>query len=281
MNQGQEYPNWLELPPELTSSILNRLGVMEILESAQKVCRSWRRICKEPLTWSKIDMRNVGHMGGSSHELEKICRHAVERSQGGLVEIEIWHFATHDLLNYIADSSSKLRSLKLAMCYLIENEGLIEVIAKLPLLEVLEVSYCSLSGEPLEPIVPSSCPNQMTLGNNCDDVALAIAESMPGLTRLQLFGNRLTNFGLNAILDRCPNLEYLDLRQCINVDIVGDMERRCYERIKVLRRPNDPVDDYPYGVSDVDEMSEEYYGNYSAASDYSDTGEDLVSRCFG
>lgn len=167
------------------------------------------------------------------------------------------------------------------MCYLIENEGLIEVIAKLPLLEVLEVSYCSLSGEPLEPIVPSSCPNQMTLGNNCDDVALAIAESMPGLTRLQLFGNRLTNFGLNAILDRCPNLEYLDLRQCINVDIVGDMERRCYERIKVLRRPNDPVDDYPYGVSDVDEMSEEYYDNYSAASDYSDTGEDLVSRCFG
>uniref|UniRef100_A0A0D2ZTQ1 F-box domain-containing protein n=1 Tax=Brassica oleracea var. oleracea TaxID=109376 RepID=A0A0D2ZTQ1_BRAOL len=254
MNQGEEYPNWLELPPEMTSSILNRLGVIEKLESAQKVCRSWRRICKEPLTWSKIDMRNVGHMGGSSHELEKICRHAVDRSQGG---------------------SSKLRNLKLAMCYLIENEGLIEVIAKLPLLEVLEVSYCSLSGEPLESIVPSSCPNQMTLGNNCDDVALAIAESMPGFTRLQLFGNRLTNFGLNAILDRCPNLEYLDVRQCINADIVGDMERRCYERIKVLRRPNDPVDDYPSGVSDVDEMSEEYYGNYSAASDYSDTGEDL------
>lgn len=174
-------------------------------------------------------MRNVGHMGGSSHELEKICRHAVDRSQGGLVEIEIWHFATHDLLNYIADSSSKLRSLKLAMCYLIENEGLIEVIAKLPLLEVLEVSYCSLSGEPLESIVPSSCPNQMTFGENCDDVALAIAETLPGLTRLQLFGNRLTNVGLNAILDRCPNLEYLDLRQCINVDIVGDMERRLRE----------------------------------------------------
>ncbi|KAF8110280.1 hypothetical protein N665_0085s0010 [Sinapis alba] len=258
MNEG-EYPNWVELPPELTSSILRRLGVMEILETAQKVCRRWRGICKDPLTWRRIDMRDLGGMGGgSSHELEKICRHAVDRSQGGLVEIEIWHFATHDLLNYIADRSSKLRSLKLAMCYLIASEGLTEVIAKLPLLEVLEVSYCSLSrGEPLEPIVPSSCANQNTL-ENCDDVALAIAGTMPGLTRLQLFGNRLTDAGLNAILDGCPNLEYLDLRQCINVNIVGDLERRCYERIKVLRRPNDPVDDYPFdadvGSSEVDDL---------------------------
>ncbi|KAJ4867958.1 F-box domain protein [Raphanus sativus] len=103
MNQV-EYPNWAELPPELTSSILRRLGVMVILETAQKVCRRWRRICKDPLTWRRIDMRDLGCMaGGSSHELEKICRHAVDRSQGGLVEIEIWHFATHDLLNYIAD----------------------------------------------------------------------------------------------------------------------------------------------------------------------------------
>ncbi|CAH8354429.1 unnamed protein product [Eruca vesicaria subsp. sativa] len=272
MNQG-EYPNWLELPRELTSTILNRLGVMEILENAQKVCRSWRRICKDPLTWRKIDMRNVGHMGGSSHVLEKLCRHVVDCSQGGLVEIEIWQFATYDLLHYIADSSSKLRSLKLAMCYQIESEGLTEVIMKLPLLEVLEFSYCSLSGARLEHIVQDSCFN-LKLGENCDDVALAIAETMPGLTRLQLFGNRLTNLGLNAILDKCPNLEYLDLRQCINVNLVGDLEKRCSERIKVLKRPNynDSVHDYSYGVSDDDEMSVDglYYDNLSAASDDSD-----------
>lgn len=158
-----------------------------------------------------------------------------------------------------------MRSLKLAMCYLIATEGLIEVIAKLPLLEVLEVSYCSLSGEPLEPIVPASCANLNTL-ENPDDVALAIAGTLPGLTHLQLFGNRLTDAGLNAILDGCPNLEYLDLRQCINVNIVGDLERRCYERINVLRRPNDPVDDYTLevddlydGVSDVDETSDDEF----------------------
>ncbi|KAG2320173.1 hypothetical protein Bca52824_013386 [Brassica carinata] len=293
MNKGEEYPNWLALPPELTSSILRRLGVMEILETVQKVCRQWRRICKDPLTWRRIDMRDLGGVGGgSSHELEKICRHAVDRSQGGLVEIEIWHFATHDLLNYIADRSSKLRSLKLTYCYQIASEGLREILAKLPLLEVLETSYCALSVESLK-VIGKSCPNLKSFGKTCegyrrprnesDDVALAIAETMPGLTRLQLFGNRLTDVGLNAILDGCPNLEYLDLRQCFNVSLVGDLEKRCSERIRVVRRPNDSTHDYPFDatVHDMDSSEDDYlyedeiapdefYENLSAASDDSD-----------
>ncbi|CAA0393528.1 putative F-box domain-containing protein [Arabidopsis thaliana] len=48
--------NWAELLPELTASILHRLGVVEILENAQKVCRPWRRVCKDPSMWRKIDM---------------------------------------------------------------------------------------------------------------------------------------------------------------------------------------------------------------------------------
>ncbi|CAH8354455.1 unnamed protein product [Eruca vesicaria subsp. sativa] len=297
MNQGDN-PNWAELPPELTSSILHRLGAIEILYSAQKVCRSWRRVCKDPSMWRKIEMRNHVHMILSFGDLVNMCRHAVDLSQGGLVEIEIWHIATYDLLKYMAHSCSKLRSLKLAMCYQIGSEGLTEVIVKLPLLEVLEVSYCSLSGESLK-VIGQSCQNLKSLGKNCegyksprnesDGVALAIAETMPGLTRLQLFGDRLTDVGLNAILDSCPNLEYLDLRQCFIVNLVGDLEKRCSERIKVLRRPNDSTHDYPFdatlndvdlskddysyggGVSDVDEMSEdEFYDDLSGASDHSD-----------
>ena len=45
-----------------------------------------------------------------------------------------------------------------------------------------------------------------------EDEALAIAETVPGLRHLQLFGNRMTNDGLKAILDGCPQLESLDLR---------------------------------------------------------------------
>ncbi|CAA7046999.1 unnamed protein product [Microthlaspi erraticum] len=253
------YINWAELPPELTSSILVRLGAIDILENAQRVCTSWRRVCKDPFMWRKIVMHERGYLTDRvKYELAIMCRHAVDRSQGGLLEIEIWHFATDSLLTYIADRSSNLRSLRLTMCNLLSDKGRALSVAKLPLLEELELSHCSLSEESLK-AVGQSCPNLKTLKLNMrgnrdsgivyDDDAFAISETMRGLVHLQLFGNYLTNAGLNAILDNCPNLEHLDLRQCFNLNLVGDLEKRCSERIKVVRRPNDSTHDYPFDAT--------------------------------
>ncbi|CDY21990.1 BnaC09g00960D [Brassica napus] len=107
-----ECRSWAELPSELTSSILSRLSSIDILENAQKVCTSWHRVCKDTAMWRKIDMRNFGDL---VLNLEMMCRHAVDRTQGGLVEIDIWHFGTDSLLSFIADRSSNLRSLRLAI----------------------------------------------------------------------------------------------------------------------------------------------------------------------
>ncbi|KAG2278861.1 hypothetical protein Bca52824_061416 [Brassica carinata] len=221
--------NWAELPYELTSSILRRLSSIDILENAQRVCTSWRHVCKDPEMWRKIDMRNLVDVGLN---LEIMCRHAVDRSQRGLVEINIWHFATDSLLNHIAERSSNLRSLRLIMCSRITNDGLAKALAKLPLLEELEFSYCPLSVESLR-----LSGRLMRFPYESDDDALAIAETMPKLSHLQLFANKLTDAGLNAILDNCPNLEHLDLRECRNVKFSGDLRKRCSERIKVLREP--------------------------------------------
>ncbi|CAN6861559.1 unnamed protein product [Brassica oleracea] len=272
-----ECRSWAELPSELTSSILSRLSSIDILENAQKVCTSWHRVCKDTAMWRKIDMRNFGDL---VLNLEMMCRHAVDRTQGGLVEIDIWHFGTDSLLSFIADRSSNLRSLRLAMCSPITTDGLTEAIAKLPLLEELEVSYCSLSGESLK-LVGQSLPNLKTLKLNrigllrpryeSDIDALAIAETMHGLRFLQLFGNILTNGGLNAILDNCPDLEHLDLRFCFNVYNVGDLvTRRCSEKIKVLRLPYDSTDDYPYAGNyyDIDSSDEDSPWPLMAANDY-------------
>ncbi|CAH8385832.1 unnamed protein product [Eruca vesicaria subsp. sativa] len=187
-----------------------------------------------------------------------MCRHAVDRSQGGLVEIDIWYFGTDSLLNYIADSSSNLRCLRLAMCFQITTDGLAEALVKLPLLEELEIIDGSLSAESLK-VVGQSCPNLKTLKlRNLrfirrfpiveDDVALAIAETMPRLIHLQLFRNKLTDDGLKAILDNCPSLEHLDLRKCRNIELSGDLKKRCSQKIKVFRPPYYKTRDYPYGV---------------------------------
>jgi hypothetical protein len=155
------------------------------------------------------------------------------------------------------------------------------VAAKLPLLEELAISYCQLSKFALED-VGRSCPLLKSLKFNSrelkygefDEEALAIAENMSELRCLQLYGNKLTNDGLQAILDGCPHLESLDLRRCFNVSFAGNLERRCAEQIKDLRLPHDSTDDYEFsaycsfddvsagGFLDIDHFSITYFKNF-------------------
>ncbi|CAA0409337.1 unnamed protein product [Arabidopsis thaliana] len=261
--KNEEPKNWADLPTDLMCLILLRLSVTEILENAQKVCRSWRYVCKDPSIWRKIDMRILSYNKPVLvNNPEAICRNAVDRSEGGLLEINIGDFGSDSLLTYIAERSSNLRSLRL-MCSEITDDGFVQAVVKLPMLEELEVSGISLSGESMK-LAGLSCPNLKTLmlnrlfylsSDDDDHDAIAIAESMPKLRHLQLCGNKLTKTGLNAILDGCPHLEHLDLRQCIN--LVGNLEKRCFEKIKDLRRHNDSTSaDYPFSF-------ETYYFHWS------------------
>jgi hypothetical protein len=67
--------------------------------------------------------------------------------------------------------------------------------------------------------------------------------TMHGLRSLQLFGHGLTNKGLETILNSCPNLECLDIRHCFNIEMDEALQLKC-ARIKTLRLPDDPTDDY-------------------------------------
>ncbi|PQQ07434.1 F-box protein SKIP19 [Prunus yedoensis var. nudiflora] len=292
--------NWVELPNDVTASILSRLGAIEILTSAQMVCVTWRNICKDPLTWRTIDMRvDLDDQRHIHYDLEKMCRHAVDRSSGNLIDINVDIFGTDELLKYITDSSMGIKRLRLAHCYDITNEGLSEVASKLPLLEDLEISYCSFSHEPLE-VVGASCPLLKSFKFNnrwyrwpreeSNDDALAIAGTMHELRHLQLLGNKLTTDGLRAILDRCPHLESLDLRRCFNLKLGGKSGRRCAERIKKLRLPDDPIDnselvdtdidygsndeDNPSAFPDVDSMFDYDEYEFSSGNDYEDNDMD-------
>ncbi|XP_020877173.1 putative F-box protein At4g05475 [Arabidopsis lyrata subsp. lyrata] len=174
-------------------------------------------------------------------------------------------------LHVIICRSSNLKSLGLSIYEPMTNKGVMNGIAKFPLLETLEVFHSSLKLD--LKAIGHVCPQLKTLKLNslccpgpahgnyaisqlgdmpplveCDDDALAIAESMPKLRHLQLMGNGLTNTGLNVILDRCPHLEHLDVRKCFNMNLVGNLEKRCLERIKELRRPGDSTADYPYNI---------------------------------
>ncbi|GLT97117.1 hypothetical protein SLE2022_147000 [Rubroshorea leprosula] len=212
MADESETRNWLELPRDVTVKIICRVGIIGVRDSVQKVCTLWRDICNDPSMWRSVDFHDVGHLWCDVRE--KMCMRAVDLSKGNLDYINIEDFGTDDILAYIAERSSRLRCLRLVSCSDISDEGLREAISKLSLLEELEISYCYFSPASLA-VVGSCCPhlksfkfnNQDYQGfnmcNHCEEAALAIAQTMRELHHLQLFGNKLSNFGLVAILDGC------------------------------------------------------------------------------
>ncbi|MCL7047506.1 hypothetical protein MKW94_011021 [Papaver nudicaule] len=259
---SEEVRNWLELPHDVLSHIFLKLG---------SVCPAWRKISKEPTLFRSIDMGSRWDLL-DEYLVEKITREAVDRSCGQLVEFSMDSSGSNELLAYIADKSAELRCFRLVNSHELRVDALINMAKKAVMLEELEICHCSFLGDKIDMLktVGNACPLIKSFRLNSqgcryphqksDDEALAIAENMPQLRRLHLFGNNLTNLGLKAILDSCLHLESLDLRQCFNIELKGDLLMSCRDRHIQLRFPNDSTDDYEFDAT-IDE------GSYDATTD--------------
>ena len=134
-----------------------------------------------------------------------------------------------------------------------------EMISKLPMLKELHL-ICSCNFKKAIEVAGRCCPQLKSLilintiftcpKMECNEDALAIAENMPGLHHLELYGpKRITKDGLLAITESCPHLESLDVQ--LSVANVGpEFVRRLSQRIKHLRLsyeyPNEYSDDLDY-----------------------------------
>ncbi|XP_051136510.1 putative F-box/LRR-repeat protein 23 [Andrographis paniculata] len=184
-------------------------------------------------------------------KLEMMCREVVDRSQGQLIDITIVCFGTNDLISYVSQRCSHLKCLKLGHCVLVSSKCLKVVAQNLKKLEELHLVIDEIPPEDIENI-GTSCPQLKSFTyfstniDIVDEYAMAVARSMPNLHHLCLFGHRMTNKGLEAILDSCPRLESLDIRRCFNIDLPDNLRNRCSKQIKHLMRPNDPIYDPPW-----------------------------------
>ncbi|PWA74434.1 RNI-like superfamily protein [Artemisia annua] len=262
--------NWLDLPGDLTGNILKRIGVIDILDNAQKVCTTWRKICKEPSMWKVIQMDIPSGSPYTRSQLRKICKNVVDRSQGQLVDIKIEDFGDDDLLKYIADRASHLTRLEIASCYGM-NGTWTEDLNKLSSLEELSLHKIGITKEAIE-TVGWCCPMLKILKVNQDpqkysdetdanNLSIAIGKNLHELRHLELIGNSMTNIGLEAILDGCHHLELLDLRKCFYIDVKTDLGKRCSQQIKYLKLPNDSLDGCPY-IYENDSDSDPYADLY-------------------
>uniref|UniRef100_A0A7N0RE84 F-box domain-containing protein n=1 Tax=Kalanchoe fedtschenkoi TaxID=63787 RepID=A0A7N0RE84_KALFE len=293
--ESEEFRNWLELPPEVTATILHKVGAFDILNHAQKVCTSWLHICKDPSMWRSIDIHDSNAYGDYWFDTEGMARHAVDRSCGQLLEINIEYFGTDEFIHYLALNASKLRRLRLVSCHYVTEDVLKDTAAKFPYLEELEVQSTPFSTAAVE-AVGRNCPRMKSLKSNAlgysplqaqhDDVAVVIAETMPQLCHLQLIGNKMTNDGLEVILNGCLCLESLDLRGSYVLDQEADnIIKICSERIKTVRFPNEPIgedefrgkgmehDQYSYGS--LDSYSFDYLDHFEVEEPFDFDDGDL------
>ncbi|XP_071687202.1 F-box protein SKIP19-like [Rutidosis leptorrhynchoides] len=252
--------NWLELPEDLTANILQRIGVFDILQNAEKVCTTWRKICKDPCMWRVISMDNQGELRDRALRRPlciKICKLVADRSQGQLVDLSIHDFGRYELLRDISDRSSQLKRLQLIRCRggMYTHWGVF--LRKFPLLEEISTEYTCLCDKDFED-VGRYCPLLKTFKLNAvfpiladkeddddaNELAIIIAKNLPNLSHLELIGNTMTNNGLQAILDGCTHLESLDIRHCFYLDLKKDeIGKRCLERIKHVKLPNDSLEE--------------------------------------
>ncbi|KAK1375544.1 putative F-box/LRR-repeat protein 23 [Heracleum sosnowskyi] len=262
--------NWLDLPDDVTTNILNRLSVIEILEYAQKVCTAWRRICKDPAMWRVIDMENLQDLV-TPRALEKMCMNAIDRSQGQLVDLNIELFPTNDLIEFLAqgERSSQLRRLQISHGYGSLHKYWSDFFKKVPLLEEIALTFTTISEETVA-IISQYCPMlksftynnhgwKYSIGmNSADDFVIAVAKGMSQLLHLQLTGNEMSNKGLQAILDGCPNLQSLDIRGCFSINLNESCGKLCKERIKNLRLPSDSMEGHKVAPTDSEDDYEDY-----------------------
>ncbi|KAL3634254.1 hypothetical protein CASFOL_021308 [Castilleja foliolosa] len=243
-------PPWIDLPRDVMLNILSRLGPVEILKNAQKVCTTWRSVCSEPSLWRVIEIESY------AIDLTSICRRAVELSQGELIDINIDLLCPSDLLLYISERSSRLKSLRLAVSGTMSNKCFTTAVSKFPELEVLHIFWYYFSFHVHMPFITAkeveaigvSCPKLKSFEFNIsrdkdehleidENYALSIAKNMPNLHHLCLDMKTVSRQGVKAIFNGCPNLESLILRDCLNV--YPDKQRRGKSSIVISRGSED------------------------------------------
>ncbi|GAU42387.1 hypothetical protein TSUD_123830 [Trifolium subterraneum] len=213
--------------------------------------------------------------------LVKMCQYAVDLSSGHLEKIDLYRFGTDDLLQYIADRASNLRSIQLDSCIRVSDEGLCEVAKKFPLLEEISISHGFQFKKCIE-VIGLSCPLLKSLKFNgsggyivSDDEALIIAKTMPGLRHLDIHGNRpLSDVGLIAILDGCPLLESLDIRGCSNLDFSGNLWKRLHNQIKDLKIKDEYSNNFKLEFAYSDSNGNTYWEIVERSSDEDEDEDD-------
>nr|CAB3482393.1 unnamed protein product [Digitaria exilis] len=240
--------DWSGLPIDVLLLVFRKLGAVEILMGSGLVCHSWLEAAMVPDLWRSVDMANDNVEKVDEDILCAMAKVAVDRSKGRLEVFLGKFFVTDEILKYIGDRSTSLKSLSLMSCHDVSNEGFTDLVTKSPLLEDLSLELCPrVGGRKVYEAAGKSCSKLKHFSLHRELFRFSFRypdryreargfRAMRELRSLSLVGSSISNKELEAILDRCPHLETLFLRDCYAIKVAAgsNLRAKC-ARIKTWR----------------------------------------------
>ncbi|KAJ1691467.1 hypothetical protein LUZ63_015622 [Rhynchospora breviuscula] len=275
--------DWAELHPDLLMVIFRKVGMRDVLLHASKVCSSWRSTARDdPILWRRIDtltgIQDFPDMSKLRGEERKAAEASYTRTVTEMTKIAadwggncveqllIGEYCEDDLLDYVAERARNLKSLSVIDRNIFRNiESMANALGRLNKLEELRIVRCKIPLGTIMKVIGLACPQLKRLkfifpnfsGKSITQegisTRLGIPNTMFQLQYLQLVFTRTTTDELMKILERCPNLEMLDLRSS-TVEVKNDDIRIRSSKIHTLILPDDML-------SQARDQYDDYYGD--------------------
>eukprot|EP00249_Psilotum_nudum_P022012 c28339_g1_i1 orf=1284-2198(+) len=278
MENFEEGHSWADMLPDALAKIFTRLGLEDLLTIIPRVCQSWRRVSQDSLCWQIIDLDEWAR-GRNADITERLIRTLVNRSCGRLREFSISGLRSDAILSFIAQSGELLQVLRIPYSG-VTDDCICQIASKLPCITSLDISGCSSLSEVAIQAFGEHCasithlkrtmyPQISSVVSSNDEEAFTIAQYMPQLKRLEMSYGLLSNAGLKAVLERCTELEFLDLRGCWHLDLEEAFIKECKRRFKVFYEP--VVKNDIYSTDDPDLDASDYCDDLELYSDMWDS----------
>ncbi|XP_047425199.1 S-phase kinase-associated protein 2 isoform X2 [Mugil cephalus] len=221
--------SWNHLPDELLLAIFFYLPLQDLLRISV-VSKRWHRLVFDECLWHSVDLEGLTHMGPA---LQQVLKTGVRRLRCPRAFVEELHFTVPVPLQIVQlDLSSSIiptSALECIICHCRQLEYLslesqqisdkiINSLAMNTNLLQLNLSGCSRFSAPALADMLKSCSSieQLNIswcGFNNDHVKSVVYNLSSRVTHLNLSGYRenLTLNDLKVLVDRCPQIQTLDL----------------------------------------------------------------------
>ncbi|KAL5996851.1 hypothetical protein ACLOJK_007773 [Asimina triloba] len=226
---GHHLVDWADLLQEALILVFSKLDFNSLAAAAQ-ACRSWQAAAHSPECWEPVHL--ALHLSfldqfikdqarpTDADELHSMSLHVLAHGGAGTKALCFDSIATDEMLLKIATRFPSIESISLRNCKGISPAAFSQLISSCKNLRFIDISFCSSSNASPKTIeeMGRCCPSLVGLNlahmELTEEMAAAIAKSLPKLKWLNLNSSWITNNDLCCILESCNELQYLNAMWC-------------------------------------------------------------------